>query len=72
MEEKNFVIFIFTYYHKDLLREILTDNELSNDYSMYERLEKLAEEFNESGFDNEDYDIEDTTEMFLKNKIKEI
>ena len=70
-ENKNFIIFIFTYYHKYTLERLLTDDEKSNDYRLFEKMEELAEEFQQSGIDNEDEDIEDTTYKFLINKLKE-
>lgn len=70
-ENKNFIIFIFTYYHKCILKRLLTDDEKSNDYVLFKKMEELAEEFQQSGFDNEDEDITDTTCIFLINKLKE-
>lgn len=65
----SFLVFIFSYYHKNLLRKILSDDELSNDYELHMRLKILAKEFIENNVDNEDLDIEEITEIFLKSKI---
>lgn len=71
METDTMLIFIMSYYHSNLLYEIFTDDEKGNDYQAFDRMKELCKEFKQKKYDNEDFDIEDTTERFLLNKIKE-
>ncbi len=67
-EEIENVIFVMAYYHQEILYEIFTDDERSNDYEKYRKVKELAKEFLDGNWDNEDEDLEDTTREFLISK----
>lgn len=69
-ENDEMLIFVMAYYHEDLLQEIATDDEKTNDYDMVRMLKKLCKEFRDKKYDNEDNDLEENLKVFLEEKVE--
>lgn len=65
----NDLIFVMSYYHKELLDELFTDDDRINEFDESRFVQNLCKEYIENKWDNEDLSLIESTRAFLKAKI---
>ena len=72
-EKKDIIdlVFAMTYYHSDLLYELMSDDDKINEYCESKFVQKLCEEYVKGDWDNEDISLADSIKIFLEHKLKE-